>query len=279
MNHLEKAARFRELHFRPGIFVVPNPWDSGSAKFLAHLGFEALATTSAGLAYGLGRADGRLQLSREDALKNATLILEATDLPVTADLENGFGDSADDCALTIKLAAATGLSGCSIEDATGRPDQPIFGFELAVQRVKAAMQAKRALNQPFTLTARAENFLYGNPDISDTIRRLVAYAEAGADVLYAPGIKNMADIKAVVGAVSPQPVNILMGFADMSLTLKDLEAVGVKRVSVGSSMARAAYGALQQAGTEILKSGTFNYAQGAISYQDLNQLFDAGKNE
>lgn len=273
MNHLERAVRFKELHFRPGIFVVPNPWDGGSAKFLEHLGFEALATTSAGLAYTLGKPDGMTRVSREETLKNCTTIIESAQLPVSADLENGFGDQPEDCATTISQAAAIGLSGGSIEDATGRAGSPIYPFDQAVARVKAAVKVVRYMNRPFMLTARSENFLHGNPDLEDTIRRLVAFAEVGADVVYAPGIRSLEDIAKIVQAVAPKPVNILMGFPDMAITLKDLEAIGVKRVSVGSSLARMAYGGLQKAAREILDTGTFGYANEAKAYLDLNQLF------
>jgi 2-methylisocitrate lyase-like PEP mutase family enzyme len=275
MNYLQRAAKFKALHYRPGIFVVPNPWDSGSAIFLEHLGFEALATTSAGLAYTLGKADGMTQVSREETLKNASAILEATQLPVSADLENCFGDDPEQCALTIRLAAQIGLSGGSIEDASGHSDAPIYPFELAVNRVRAAVRAVRSLSHPFILTARAENYLHGQTDLADTIRRLTAYAKEGADVLYAPGVKSLTEIKEIVRAVHPKPVNVLMGFPDVDYQLSDLEAIGVKRVSVGSSLARAAYGGFSSAAEEILRHGKFSYAKRTTSYADLNQLFNA----
>lgn len=278
MNHLQRAASFKALHYRPGIFVVPNPWDSGSAKFLENLGFEALATTSAGLAYTLGKADGMTQVTREETLKNARAILDATQLPVSADLENCFGDDPETCAITIKLAAHTGLSGGSIEDASGRSEAPIYPFELAVSRVRAAVSAVRSLNQPFMLTARAENYLHGRPDLEDTINRLVAFAKEGADVLYAPGVKSLADIEKIVRAVQPKPVNVLMGFPDVDYQLSDLEAIGVKRVSVGSSLARAAYGGLHKAAQEILEQGKFTYAKETEPYMDLNALFNKNTN-
>src|SRR5579859_5399189 len=225
----EKAEVFRHLHQRQDIFAIPNPWDAGSAKILTHLGFEALATTSAGLAFSLGKPDGLNAVTREETFVNARLIVEATPLPVSADLENGYGDEPDACAETIRLAAATGLVGGSIEDATGIPAEPIYPFEMAVKRVKAAVQAARSLSFPFTLTARAENLIHGRPDLADTIRRLVAFAEAGADVLFAPGLTTAEEITAVVRAVAPKPVNVVMGLSNGDFTLDDLAALGVRR--------------------------------------------------
>jgi 2-methylisocitrate lyase-like PEP mutase family enzyme len=252
MNHLQRAARFKELHYRPGIFVSANAWDGASARLLEKMGFDAIATTSAGMAFGLGKPDKATEISREDALKNAQLILENTNLPVSADLMNGFGDSPEECAITIKLAAATGLSGASIEDASGKPSQPIYDFELSVERIKAAVKAVRVLNKPFMLTARAENFLNGNFDLKDTIDRLVAYAEAGADVLFAPGIKTLEDIETVVKALQPKPINVLLNMEQQVYGLKQLEAIGVKRVSLGSGLFRLAYGYLQEAASHYL---------------------------
>ena len=200
-----KAARFRALHEWPGTFIIPNPWDAGTAKILASLGFEALATTSAGFAFALGRPDGEGAIGRDETLENARTIVEATGLPVSADLENGFGDEPEACAVTIARAGAIGLVGGTIEDATGRTDDPIYPFELALDRVKAAVRAARALPYPFMLTARAENFLFGRPDLADTIRRLEAFAAAGADVLYAPGVQTRDGIAAIVSAVAPKP--------------------------------------------------------------------------
>src|SRR5581483_912086 len=242
-----KAATFKALHERPGIFAIPNPWDAGSAKMLASLGFEALATTSAGLAFSLGKADGTRAVSREETFANARAIVEATSLPVSADLENGFGDEPERCAETIRMAAEAGLVGGSIEDATGRIEDPIYSFELSVERVRAAVKAARGLPFPFMLTARAENFLHGRPDLGDTIRRLEAFADAGADVLYAPGLRTREEITAVVSAVAPKPVNVVMGLSGGSLSLDELAGLGVKRVSVGSALARAAYGAFLRA--------------------------------
>ena len=272
-SQADKAAAFQALHRRAGAFIIPNPWDAGSAKILASFGFEALATTSAGFAFALGRPDAEGAIDRDETLANARAIIAATDLPVSADLENGFGDAPDACAETIRAAAAVGLAGGSIEDATGRADVPIYGFDAAVRRVQAAANAARALPHPFVLTARAENFLCNRPDLDDTIRRLQAYAEAGADVLYAPGLTAREDIEAVVRGVAPKPVNVIMGLAGASLSLTELAALGVKRVSVGSALARAALGALTRAAQEMKTSGTFEFAADAAPYRTLNRLF------
>ena len=268
-----RAEAFRALHQRPRIFAIPNPWDAGSAKILAALGFEALATTSAGLAFSLGKPDGQRALSRDETLANARAIVDATPLPVSADLENGFGDAPEACAETIRLAAAAGLAGGSIEDATGRADAPIYPFEAALERVRAAVAAARALPLPFTLTARAENFLHGIADLKDTLRRLEAYADAGADVLYAPGLTKLDDIAAVVRAVAPRPVNAVMGLAGAATSLAALEQIGVRRVSVGSALARAAYGAFLRAAREIREQGTFGFADAAVPFADINAMF------
>ena len=238
----ERGELLRSLHQQAELLVLPNPWDAGSAKMLAALGFHALATTSAGLAFSLGRRDAEGAVSRDEALANARAIVEATALPVVADLENGYGDTPEDCAATVRLAAQVGLVGGSIEDATGHADAPIYPFELAVARIRASVVAARALDIPFTLTARAENFLHGRADLDDTIRRLVAYAEAGADVLYAPGLTTREQIRAVVEAVSPKPVNVLVGSPSLALSLDELAQLGVRRVSLGSNLARVAYG-------------------------------------
>src|SRR5882757_171540 len=272
-SQLARAEAFKALHERPGIFIAPNPWDAGSAKMLASLGFEALATTSAGLAFSLGKPDGDRTVTRQDTLDNARIILAATHLPVAADLENGYGDDPDTCAETILLAAKAGLAGGSIEDATGRPGDPIYPFELAVERVKAAVKAARSLPFPFTLTARAENLIYGRPDLKDTIRRLEAFADAGADVLFAPGLKTRAEIEAVVKAVAPRPLNVVMGLNDADFSLDELAALGVQRISLGSSLARVAYGALFRVAEEIRQKGSFGFAKGAMSYGEINKLF------
>jgi 2-methylisocitrate lyase-like PEP mutase family enzyme len=271
MNHqMTKAEAFKSLHERPGIFAIPNPWDAGSAKLLASLGFEALATTSAGFAFSLGKPDGAV--SREEALEHARAIVEAASLPVSADLEKGFGDEPKTCAETIRLAATVGLVGGSIEDATGRIEDPIYPFDLAVERVKAAVSAARDLPFTFMLTARAENFLHGRPDLKDTIRRLEAFADAGADVIYAPGLKTREEISAVVKAVAPKPVNVLGGGA---LSLDELAGLGVKRVSLGSSLALTAYGAFLRAAEEIRREGSFTFAGTAIPYAKINAMFKA----
>ena len=268
-----RAQVFRALHERPGIFAIPNPWDAGSARVLAGFGFEALATTSAGLAFSLGRPDGEGVVDRDETLANARAIVEATPLPVSADLENGFGDAPQTCAETIRLAANAGLVGGSIEDATGRAEDPIYPFALALERVRAAVAAARALPFPFTLTARAENFLHGIADLKDTLRRLEAFADAGADVLFAPGLPGRTEIEAVVRAVAPRPVNAIMGRAGASLSLAELEAIGVRRVSVGSALARAAYGAFLRAAREIRHEGTFGFADDATPFAELNAMF------
>ena len=274
MNQLQKAERLRALHDRPGIFVVPNPWDAGTARLLAGMGFEALATTSAGLAYALGRPDGQGKVSRAETLSNAAQIVAATDLPVSADLENGFGDRPEDAAETIRQAAAIGLVGGSIEDATGDRQQPIYDFELAVERVAAAAAAAREFPFPFTFVARAENFLNGRPDLDDTIKRLQAFEAAGADVLFAPGLPSLDAIRQVCAAVG-KPVNVVIGATPY--TLQELGAAGVRRVSTGSSLARAALRGLKDAATGILASGTFDYAGEAIPYGEVNGLMGDGK--
>jgi 2-methylisocitrate lyase-like PEP mutase family enzyme len=268
----EKATLFKTLHERAGLLVLPNPWDAGSAKLLAALGFEALATTSAGLAWMLGKADGAAAVTREESMRNAREIVGATGLPVAADLENGYGDDPEECALTILQAAEAGLVGGSIEDATGRPDVPIYPFELAVERVRAAVKAARSLPFPFILAARAENLINGRPDLPDTIRRLEAFAEAGADVLYAPGLKTKEEVSAVVKAVSPRPVNVLVGTTALRVPLEELEELGVKRVSLGSALARVAYGALMQAAEGLYREYNLGFVGETVPYATVNDL-------
>lgn len=275
--HAARAHAFKALHERPQVFAIPNPWDAGSARMLAALGFEALATTSAGFAFSLGKPDAQGAVDRDETLANARAIVDATPLPVSADLENGFGDAPDTCAETILLAAQAGLAGGSIEDATGHDNSPIYPFDTAVQRVRAAVAAARSLPLPFTLTARAENFLHGIPDLDDTLRRLVAFADAGADVLYAPGLRTREQIEAVVRAVAPRPVNVVMGLAGASLSLSELGRIGVRRVSVGSALARAAYGAFLRAAREIREGGTFDFARDAIPFAEINGMFKPAK--
>jgi len=257
----EKFQSFEALHERPGVFIIPNPWDAGTARILTALGFEALATTSAGFAFSIGRRDAVAGLTRDEVLGNARSIVDATHLPVSADLEDGFGGAPETCAETIKLAAAVGLVGGSIEDATGDPENPIFEFEQAVERIAAACETARAL--PFLVTARAENFLHGRPDLDDTIRRLQAFEKAGADVVYAPGLPSLDAIRTVCVAVE-KPVNVLMGLEGATFTVEELQDAGVKRISVGGAFARAALGAFMRAAREVKEQGTFTFSADAI---------------
>lgn len=270
LTQAEKGKTFKELHERKGAFLIPNPWNVGTARLLAHLAFEALATTSMGYAFSVGRRDGAID--REETLSHAATIVSATNLPVSADLENGFGDTPEAAAETIRLAAGVGLVGGSIEDVTGRADQPIYELEHAAERVRAAMEAARALGFAFTLTARAENYLHGRPDLKDTIRRLQAYQQAGADVLYAPGLATREDIATVVRSVD-RPVNVVMGLRGVQLSLGELTALGVKRVSVGSALARAALGAFLRAAHEMREQGTFAFANEAASPREISAIF------
>ena len=265
-----KGQLFRALHHRDSAFIIPNPWDVGTARLLAHLGFEALATTSAGYAFSAGRPDNTVD--RRDMLAHVATIAAATDLPVSADLENGYGDAPEIVAETIQLAAAAGLAGGSIEDMSHNPEHRVYDFALAMDRVRAAADAAHSLPFVFTLTARAENYLVGRPDLGDTIKRLQAYQEAGADVLYAPGLRTREEIAAVVGSVD-RPVNVVMGLQGVQLSLADLSAIGVKRVSVGSALSRAALGAFLRAAREMQQHGTFSFAQEAATYGDLNAIF------
>jgi 2-methylisocitrate lyase-like PEP mutase family enzyme len=274
MTQSERAAAFRLLHERPGAFVIPNPWDAGTARVLAGLGFEALATTSSGLAYTLGRRDAEGAVTREEALRSATSIVAATPLPVSADLENGFGDDPETVAETIRMAAATGLVGGSIEDATARPDDPIYPQSQAVKRVEAAVEAARSLTFPFVLTARAENYLYGRRDLDDTVRRLQAYEAAGADVLYAPGLRTIEDVRAVCTAVS-RPVNVLAG---PNFTVVQLADAGVRRISLGGALSRAALSAFLRAAREVREEGSFHFLEDVVPFADL-ATFMAGRPE
>ena len=261
ISQSDKHRAFLALHERAGAFVMPNPWDAGSARILTALGFQALATTSAGFAFASGRRDSAAALPREVVLANARAIVEATALPVSADLEDGFGAAPETCAETIALAAGMGLVGGSIEDATGDPAAPIFGFAQAVERVAAAAEAAR--RHPFMLTARAENFLHGRPGLDDTIRRLQAFAQAGAEVLYAPGLPDLAAIRLVCASVD-RPVNVVMGLSGPIWSVAELAEAGVGRISVGGSFARAALGALKRAALEVKERGTFTYARDAM---------------
>ncbi|HWM93914.1 MAG TPA: isocitrate lyase/phosphoenolpyruvate mutase family protein [Thermoanaerobaculia bacterium] len=266
----EKAAAFRALHEREGAFIIPNPWDVGTARILAHLGFEALATTSAGYAFSIGQRDNSVGRDR----MHVRAIVAATDLPVSADLENGFGDPPETVAETFRLAAEAGLAGASIEDSTACPADPIYGHGLAAERVRAAVEAVRSLPFPFTVTGRAENYLVGRPDLDDTIKRLQAYQEAGADVLYAPGLRSREDIAAVVRSVD-RPVNVVMGLQGAQLSLAGLSEIGVKRVSIGSALSRAALGAFLRAAREMREHGTFTFADEAVSYREISAMFEA----
>lgn len=265
-----KGVRFRELHQRDGAFVIPNPWDVGTARILASMGFEALATTSAGLAFSLGLPDGAV--ARKQVVAHCRAIVGATDLPVSADLEKGFGDGPESVAETIRVAAEVGLAGCSIEDYTGRREEPIFAFDHAVERIAAAVDACRSLPDDFVLTARAENFLHGRPDLDDTVRRLQAFEAAGADVLYAPGLADLDDIRAVCSALR-RPVNVLMGMPGATFGIAELADAGVKRISVGSAFSRLALGAVVRAAREITDHGTFTFAKDAIGFAKLEDIF------
>ena len=263
----DKANRFRALHQAPGAFVIPNPWDAGSARILAALGFQALATSSGASAGVLGRRDGKV--TRDEALAHARAIVAATELPVSADLEKGFGDAPEAAADTIRLAAGVGLVGGSIEDATGDKDRPLYDESHATERVAAAAQAARALAFPFTLTARAENFLRGNPNLDDTIKRLQAFEKAGADVLMAPGLPDLTAVREVCRAVS-KPVNFMVGIKGKSFTVAELAAAGVKRISLATSLYRAAMTGLLDAAREAKDKGTFGYLDRAVSTPDLS---------
>jgi 2-methylisocitrate lyase-like PEP mutase family enzyme len=263
------AAVFRALHARDGIFLIPNPWDVGTARMLAGLGYEALATTSAGHGFSLGHGDNTL--TREATLAHARDIVSATDLPVSADLGNGFGDGPDDVAETIRLAGETGLAGASVEDATYQDTRPVYDIGLAIERVRAACEAAHALPVPLVLTARAENFIVGRPDLADTIKRLQAFQDAGADVLYAPGLLTLDDVRAVVTSVD-RPVNVLAGIAGARFTMADLAAAGVRRVSTGSALARAALGEFLRAVAETRERGTFGYVDRAASSTEIARL-------
>ena len=272
MNQHEKAVRFRALHEQPGAFVFPNPWDGGSARLLAAEGFGALATSSAAHAATLGRRDGGV--TRDEALAHARLIVDAVDVPVAADLENGFGAAPEFVAETVRLAAATGLVGCSIEDATGDPASPVFDLEFAICRIAAAVEAARALSFPFTLTARAENFIRGNPILDDTILRLQAYARAGADVLFAPGLPDLAAVRRVCASVS-KPVNVIGSVPGGKFTVAALAEAGAKRISLAASLYRAAMTGLLDASREVKAHGTFSFADRILAGAELSACLKA----
>ena len=269
-TQIEKGKVFRALHERERAFIIPNPYDAGTAKLLARLGFEALATTSAGFAFTLAKADNTVD--RETVLRHCAEMAAATDLPVSADLGNCFGDQPETAAETIKLASETGIVGGSIEDMSDDADNPIYEFDFAVERVRAAAEAARALPFDFILTARAENYLVGRNDLADTIKRLQAYQEAGADVLFALGLRSREDIAALVASVD-RPVNVIMGLPGVRLNVSELSEIGVRRISVGSALIRAALGAFLRAAEEMKTRGTFDFAEEAANYRDINEMF------
>lgn len=266
---LDKANRFRAMHQNAGAFLIANAWDAGSARVLAGLGFETLATSSGASAGVLGRRDGRV--TRDEALAHCRAIVEACDLPVSADLERGWGDAPEDAAETIRMAAQVGLVGGSIEDATGDPDRPLYDMTQAVERVAAAVEAARSLSFPFMITARSENFLRGNPSLDDTIARLQAFERVGADVLFAPGLPDLAAVRAVCAAVS-KPVNFMAGIRGRSFTVAELEAAGVRRISMATSLYRAAITGLVAAAREVKEQGTFTYLDQTITTADFNKF-------
>jgi len=265
----EKAARFRALHDGPGTFVIPNTWDVVSSRLLAGLGFQALATSSAAAAATFAQRDGGL--TREQALEHSHLIVTATDLPVSADLERGFGDRPETVAETIVEAAAVGLVGCTIEDSTGNPHRPLYDEKLAVERIAAAAEAARALRFPFTLTARAHNFLYPAANLDETIRRLQAFEKAGADVLFAPGLPDLAAVRTVCSAVS-KPFNFMVGITGKSFSVVELAAAGVKRISLATSLYRAAMTGLLDAATAVKERGDFGFLDRCVTTAELNKL-------
>lgn len=268
-SQIEKANRFRALHEAPGAFVIPNPWDVPSARLLAGLGFPALATSSAAAATTFGRKDG--ELTRDEALAHARLIVHATGLPVSADLEKGFGEEPEVVAETVRLAAEAGLVGCTIEDSTGDPQHPLYDFQLAVERIAAASEAVRALPFPFMLTARAHNLLYPNPSVDETIRRLQAFEKVGADVLFAPGLPDLAAVKALCAAVS-KPVNFMVGIKGKSFSVAELAEAGVKRISLATSLYRAAMTGLLDAASEVKTKGQFTFLDRSLTTTELQKL-------
>ncbi|MDP1750692.1 MAG: isocitrate lyase/phosphoenolpyruvate mutase family protein [Reyranella sp.] len=270
----EKAATFRALHERPGAFIIPNPWDAGTAKLLAAMGFEALATTSLGLANMLGRADSAV--SRAEVIANCRAIAEATDLPVNVDLENCFAHAPAAAAEAIGLAAEAGAVGSSIEDSTGDPKAPIYDFDLAVARVRAAADLAHSLPVPFLLTARAENLLHGRNDMADTIRRLQAYEAAGADVLYAPGLRNLDEVRHVTSALK-RPFNVVTGWLDPDITATQLAEAGAKRISVGGALSRLALAALVGAGRAMKEQGSFAWMREMMAFPEVRRMLGAGE--
>lgn len=265
---IERCRQFHQLH-KSGCFVIPNPWDAGSAKLLEQLGFRALATTSAGFAWTIGKADAHIEV--DEAIEHFRTVAAAVDVPVSGDFEHGFADDPADVAVNAAKVAATGVAGFSIEDSTGNPDQPLFEFDLAVERIKAARAAITASGAPLVLTGRSEGYLVGRPDLEETIRRLSAYAEAGADCVYAPRVQSLSDIKAIVSAVAPVPVNVLVG-SDFT-TVDELAALGVRRISVGGALARVALTAFLAAASDIAERGSFTSLGKIVPFADLDGRF------
>jgi len=263
--------QFKGLHEQPGTFVIPNPWDRGSARMLQAIGFKALATTSAGFDFADGRKEGTATL--DGVIEHCRMIVDATPLPVNGDTESCYAETPDGVAESIRRFAETGLAGCSIEDVDVYGGPPIYEMSRAVERVAAAAEAVRNLGRPFMLTARAENYLHGNPDLDDTIKRLQAYQDAGADVLYAPGPKTRDDIRTLISSVD-RPVNMLAGLPGMDLSVADLADLGAKRISIGANLFRTAFGAALGGAREIMDEGTFTYAAKAAPFKEINALFD-----
>lgn len=270
MSAYKSVGEFRRLHESRELFVMPNPWDIGTAKIFSQCGFKALATTSGGMAYALGKRDGFV--ARDDALRHCADLAKATDLPLSADLEKGYGDSPEEVATMITAVAATGVAGCSIEDYTGNPEAAIFDRSLAIERIQAAHEARLALTDDFVLTARCEKFVWNEPELDAVIERLQAFEKAGADVLFAPGIERLEDIKTIVTALE-NPVSVLMSTPNLSYGLPELQAIGVSRVSIGSSMAQLIYGNAIKAIGELAQSGTFNFLNEAMDYAELESWF------
>lgn len=272
MTQAEKAAAFAELHAKGSCFVIPNPWDQGSARLLQHLGFKALASSSAGFAFSIAKSD--LAISKANLIAHLTALCQVTTLPISADLQNGFGNDPEDVVVTLLQAARTGIVGGSIEDASGDPGNPIYPAALAAERIRQGAAALKSLGFKFTLTARAENHLYGHPDLKDTISRLQAYQEAGADVLFAPGVKTSADIRTIISAID-RPLNVLAGMPGMTQSVSELHDLGVTRISLGGTLARSAYGAMMRAVAEIQTKGSFGYTADGPSNKELNAIFSA----
>ncbi len=270
MTGRKVTSEFRKLHESTDLFVMPNPWDAGSAKIFSGCGFKALATTSGGMAYSLGKRDGHV--TRDEALRHCSDIVAATHLPVSADLEKGYGDSPEEVAKMIIAVAATGVAGCSIEDHTGNPELPIFDKSLAIERIQAAHEARVSLPDDFVLTARCEKFLWNEPELDNVIERLQAFESAGADVLFAPGIEDLSDIESVVRALN-KPVNVVMSAPNLPYGLPELREIGVRRISIGSAMAQLIYGTAIAAISELAESGTFNFVKDAMEFEELESWF------